>query len=279
VSSYGNSNVVTLLSAFGSNTVSTTGNISGGYILGNGSQLVGLPAQYGNSNVVTLLSGFGSNTISTTGNISGGYILGNGSLLTGAPAGATGATGATGAPSTVPGATGATGLGATGATGATGLGATGATGAPSTVPGATGSTGATGLGATGATGLGATGATGAPSTVPGATGATGSFSGSLTANINGQGYSISNVAIISATGNMIAANFVGGGAGTPQLISSTSLILGAATVVQVTGAPFRLASLTTGQRDALTAVNGDLIYNSSLNKFQGYENGAWVNLI
>jgi hypothetical protein len=84
---------------------------------------------------------------------------------------------------------------------------------------------------------------------------------------------------VSASGNVIAANFVGGGAGTPQLISSTSLTLGAATVVQVTGSPFRLASLTTGQRDALTPVNGDLIYNLSLNKFQGYENGAWVNLV
>jgi len=84
---------------------------------------------------------------------------------------------------------------------------------------------------------------------------------------------------VSASGNVIAANFVGGGAGTPQLISSTSLTLGAATVVQVTGSPFRLASLTTGQRDALTPVNGDLIYNTTDNKIQGYENGAWVNLV
>jgi hypothetical protein len=84
---------------------------------------------------------------------------------------------------------------------------------------------------------------------------------------------------VTASGNVVAANFIGGGAGTPQLISSTSLILGAVTVVQVTGSPFRLASLTTTQRNALTAVNGDLIYNSTLNKFQGYENGAWANII
>jgi predicted acyltransferase (DUF342 family) len=84
---------------------------------------------------------------------------------------------------------------------------------------------------------------------------------------------------ITASGNVVAANFVGGGAGTPQLISNTSLVLGAATVVQVTGSPFRLASFTTTQRNALTAVNGDLIYNSTLNKFQGYENGAWANII
>jgi hypothetical protein len=63
-------------------TVSATGNVTGNYILGNGSQLTGLPATYGNANVTTLLSAFGSNTISTTGNITAGYVVGNGSLLT-----------------------------------------------------------------------------------------------------------------------------------------------------------------------------------------------------
>jgi|TARA_R110000744_G_scaffold286623_1_gene397932 hypothetical protein len=38
-------------------------------------------------------------------------------------------------------------------------------------------------------------------------------------------------------------------------------------------------SLTTTQRNALTAANGMLIYNTTDNKFQGYENGAWANLI
>lgn len=40
-----------------------------------------------------------------------------------------------------------------------------------------------------------------------------------------------------------------------------------------------LSRLTTAERNALTAANGMLIYNTSTNKFQGYENGAWVNLI
>jgi hypothetical protein len=109
--SYSNANVVTLLSNFGSNSISTTGNVNvgnliatgnvaGAYVLGNGSQLTGLPQQYGNANVVTLLSNFGSNSISTTGNvnagnlnitddviatgnITGNYFVGNGSQLTG----------------------------------------------------------------------------------------------------------------------------------------------------------------------------------------------------
>ena len=66
--------------------VTAAGNITGNYILGNGSQLTGLPATYGNSNVTTLLSGFGSNAVSTTGNISAGYLFGNASQLTGLPA-------------------------------------------------------------------------------------------------------------------------------------------------------------------------------------------------
>jgi len=38
--------------------------------------------------------------------------------------------------------------------------------------------------------------------------------------------------------------------------------------------------ITTDQRDSLqNVINGQLIYNTSTNKFQGYENGAWVNLI
>ena len=41
----------------------------------------------------------------------------------------------------------------------------------------------------------------------------------------------------------------------------------------------QFGSITTTERNALTAANGMVIYNTSDNKFQGYENGAWVNLI
>jgi hypothetical protein len=65
--------------------VSATGNITGNYFIGNGSQLTGITAvsTYGDSNVATFLAAFGSNAISTTGNITGNYFLGNGSALTG----------------------------------------------------------------------------------------------------------------------------------------------------------------------------------------------------
>ena len=80
--SYGDANVNTLLAAWGSNTVSTTGNVTAGYLFGNGSQLTGIAASYGNSNVVTFLAAFGSNTVSTSGNVTAGYFVGNGSTLT-----------------------------------------------------------------------------------------------------------------------------------------------------------------------------------------------------
>ena len=104
-STYGNAQVISLLNAFGANTINTTGNItagnvttggnvSGNYILGNGSLLTGLAGNYGNPNVVALMANFGSNTISSTANITGGnintggnvtgaFIKGNGGQLAG----------------------------------------------------------------------------------------------------------------------------------------------------------------------------------------------------
>lgn len=49
-------------------------------------------------------------------------------------------------------------------------------------------------------------------------------------------------------------------------------------LAQIDGA-LLLNRLTTAQRDALAPLNGMLLYNSTLNKFQGYENGTWTSLI
>jgi len=38
--------------------------------------------------------------------------------------------------------------------------------------------------------------------------------------------------------------------------------------------------LTTAQRNSIQSpIDGQIIYNTTLNKFQGRENGAWVNLV
>ena len=69
------------------------------------------------------------------------------------------------------------------------------------------------------------------------------------------------------------------GAGTPEISSETDILLTAANRVEITSSPLRMASFTTAERDAIVAQDGDIIYNTTDNKFQGYENGAWANLI
>lgn len=40
----------------------------------------------------------------------------------------------------------------------------------------------------------------------------------------------------------------------------------------------QFGSYNTTERNALTAANGMVIYNSQVNRFQGYQNGAWINI-
>jgi hypothetical protein len=74
---------------------------------------------------------------------------------------------------------------------------------------------------------------------------------------------------MASAGKLKAAAFYG-----------SELIVGDAQVETVDiGSTLKVANLTTTQRDALTASNGMVVYNSSTNKFQGYENGSWTDLI
>jgi len=97
---YGNSNVSAFLSAFGTNSISTTGSVTSGniyvsgvasiggnlqanFLFGNGSQLTGIYPAYNDANVTSLLATFGSNNISTTGNITSGKVSASGNITGG----------------------------------------------------------------------------------------------------------------------------------------------------------------------------------------------------
>ena len=60
---------------------------------------------------------------------------------------------------------------------------------------------------------------------------------------------------------------------------TTQLTIDKTGIVDLNGGPLLLGNKTTTERNALTPANGMMLYNTTDNKFQGYENGAWVNLI
>jgi hypothetical protein len=66
---------------------------------------------------------------------------------------------------------------------------------------------------------------------------------------------------------------------TRQIVGSPVLTFTATDAVRVANVPFGVARLTTEQRNLNAPQNGDIIYNTTANKFQGVENGVWTNLI
>ena len=62
----------------------------------------------------------------------------------------------------------------------------------------------------------------------------------------------------------------------PVTIGTTSSVNASSTAFEVAGTrAIMLPRLTTAQRDLLTPSNGHVIYNSTLNNFQVYENSSW----
>jgi hypothetical protein len=92
---------------------------------------------------------------------------------------------------------------------------------------------------------------------------------------------VNNSATVSGTLTVNNLNVTGAitsqGSGTPEIFSDNEVLLTAGTRVEISSSPLKMASFTTSDRDLLTAINGDVIYNITLNKFQGYANGGWVD--
>jgi len=66
------------------------------------------------------------------------------------------------------------------------------------------------------------------------------------------------------------------GVGSTAFTSGANITLDAANRVLVTDTPFNLASYTTAERDLIpAALDGDLIYNTTSSRIEGYQNGAW----
>jgi hypothetical protein len=64
-----------------------------------------------------------------------------------------------------------------------------------------------------------------------------------------------------------------------QIVGLPVLTFTATDAVRVSDVPFGVARLTTAQRNLFAPQNGEIIYNTTDNKFQGVENGVWVNLV
>jgi len=84
---------------------------------------------------------------------------------------------------------------------------------------------------------------------------------------------------LTVDNNAYATNFVSNGIGLPEIQSASTLTLSAPDGVIVQNGPLRLPSFTTTEKNALAAINGDMVYDSTLNKAQVYENGAWASLV
>jgi len=92
----------------------------------------------------------------------------------------------------------------------------------------------------------------------------GKITASQTLDVNGNGV---------FSGDVEASAFKG------SLTSDDSTVIVDAVDSSITLGNFlQFGQLSTSERDALAAENGMVIYNTSNNKFEGYQNGVWINL-
>ena len=101
--------------------------------------------------------------------------------------------------------------------------------------------------------------------------------GNLIGDVTGSIFSDNSTMLVDGTNGRFIGNLDGDVTGSVYSDNSTRIIDG--TDGSITAGSFvQFGSLTSAQRDALAAVNGMVIYNTTNNKFEGYQNGAWINL-
>lgn len=83
---------------------------------------------------------------------------------------------------------------------------------------------------------------------------------------------------VFVTGAVHAGAFYSTGIGAPEITSESEITLSAVDRVTIAQSPLKMASFSTAERSNISAENGDIIYNTTTNKFQGYANGTWVDL-
>ena len=271
------SNILTsgLISAAGTVTgssligtvVTASGNISGGNLL-----TVGLVSTTGNvtgGNILTsgLISATGSITgslLSVSGNITGSNLTAadlslSGNILT---------SGLISATSTITSAANVTGGN---------ILTTGLISATSTITSAANVTGGNIL---------TSGLISATSTITSTANITGGnllTSGLVSATGNLTGGNLITGGLITATGNLTSGNILTGGiiTATGNITTSNTIIadtvIANSVITTGTSSAFRLPNLTQVQIDALTAQNGDMVYNTTATLPQIYQNGSWNN--
>ena len=78
--------------------------------------------------------------------------------------------------------------------------------------------------------------------------------------------------------NAVTGALTSSQAGSPILTSASNLTLQAVGRVHVNQSPLRLYNVTTTNRNLLTAADGDMVYDSTLNETYAYHNGSWTSL-
>ena len=83
---------------------------------------------------------------------------------------------------------------------------------------------------------------------------------------------------LRVTNVVYAETFESTATGAPTLTSESVINLSATDRVTINKSPLKFATFTSTERDALTSVAGDTLFNSTTTKLQVYTGSAWADL-